>query len=44
VGSFPRLVRWAIAFITTFFVVMMFTPLIQEIVRRASVSGAVDLP
>jgi UDP-N-acetylmuramyl pentapeptide phosphotransferase/UDP-N-acetylglucosamine-1-phosphate transferase len=44
VGPFPRLVRWAIAFITAFFVVMMFTPLVQEIVRRAGVSGTVNLP
>jgi hypothetical protein len=44
VGPFPRLVRWAIALITTFFVVMMFTPLVQEIIRRASLGGAVSLP
>jgi len=44
VGPFPRFVRWAIAFITAFFVVMMFTPLVQEIVRRVRVTGSVDLP
>jgi hypothetical protein len=44
VGPFPRLVRWAIAFITVFFVVMMFAPLVQEIVRRAKLGGSVTLP
>jgi hypothetical protein len=44
VGPFPRVVRWAIAFITVFFVVMMFAPLVQEIMRRASVAGSVNLP
>jgi hypothetical protein len=43
-GPFPRLVRWGIALITTFFVVMMFTPLVQEIVRRARLVGSVNLP
>ncbi|MGH7332887.1 MAG: hypothetical protein ACREKS_09120 [Candidatus Rokuibacteriota bacterium] len=43
-GPFPRLVRWAIALITAFFVVMMFTPLVQEIVRRVRVSGSGGLP
>jgi hypothetical protein len=44
VGPFPRLLRWAIAVITALFIVMMFTPLVQEIVRRASVSGTINLP
>jgi Protein of unknown function (DUF2798) len=38
------MVRWAIAVITAFFVVMMFRPLVQEIVRRVHLSGAVNLP
>ena len=40
----PRLIRWAIAVITAFFVVMMFSPLVQEIVRRIRLSGPVTLP
>lgn len=40
----PRLVRWGIALITAFFVVMMFSPLVQEIVRRVRLSGTVTLP
>jgi hypothetical protein len=30
--------------ITAFFVVMMFSPLVQEIVRRVRLSGTVNLP
>jgi hypothetical protein len=44
VSPAPRLVRWAIALITAFFVVMMFSPLVQEIVRRVSLGGTVNLP
>src|SRR5262245_20078569 len=40
----PRLVRWAIAIITAFFVVMMFSPLVQEIVRRISVGSPMVVP
>ena len=40
----PRLVRWAIAIITAFFVVMMFSPLVQEIVRRIRLTGSVNVP
>ena len=40
----PRLVRWAIAVITAFFVVMMFSPLVQEIVRRIRLTGSVNVP
>ena len=40
----PRLVRWAIAVITAFFVVMMFSPLVQEIVRRIGPSGPGNVP
>jgi hypothetical protein len=40
----PGAVRWAIALITAFFVVMMFSPLVQEIVRRVQLSGPVSLP
>ena len=39
-----RLVRWAIAIITAFFVVMMFSPLVQEIVRRIRLTGSVNVP
>ncbi len=38
------MLRWAIAIITAFFVVMMFSPLVQEIVRRIRFSGTVNLP
>lgn len=44
VSPIPRLVRWGIALITAFFVVMMFSPLVQEIVRRVRLSGTVNLP
>jgi hypothetical protein len=44
VGSFPRLVRWAIALITMFFVAMMFAPLVQEIMRRVRVTDSLNLP
>jgi hypothetical protein len=37
-------VRWAIALITAFFVVMMFSPLVQEIVRRVNLGATVNLP
>ena len=40
----PRLVRWTIAIITAFFVVMMFSPLVQEIVRRIRVTSPVNVP
>jgi hypothetical protein len=43
-SPFPRLVRWAIAVITAFFVVMMFSPLVQEIVRRARHAESVNVP
>ena len=39
-----RLVRWGIALITAFFVVMMFSPLVQEIVRRVNLGGPVNVP
>ena len=39
-----RLVRWGIAVITAFFVVMMFSPLVQEIVRRIRLTGPVSVP
>jgi hypothetical protein len=37
-------VRWGIAVITAFFVVMMFSPLVQEIVRRIRLTGAASVP
>ena len=40
----PRFVRWAIALITAFFVVMMFSPLVHEIVRRVRLSTPVNVP
>jgi hypothetical protein len=40
----PRLVRWVIAMITAFFVVMMFSPLVQEIIRRIRLTGSVNVP
>lgn len=40
----PRLVRWVIAIITAFFVVMMFSPLVQEIGRRIRLTGSVNVP
>ena len=40
----PRLVRWTIALITAFFVVMMFSPLVQEIVRRIRVTSSLNVP
>jgi hypothetical protein len=39
-----RAARWAIAIITAFFVVMMFSPLVREIVRRVQLSGPVSPP
>ena len=36
--------RWAIAIITAFFVVMMFSPLVHEIVRRIRLSAPVNVP
>lgn len=44
VSPVPRIVRWAIALLTAFFVVMMFSPLVREIVRRVGPDGAVRLP
>jgi hypothetical protein len=40
----PRLVRWLIAIATAFFVVMMFSPLVQEIVRRIRLTGPMNVP
>jgi hypothetical protein len=44
VTPFPKLVRWAIAVVTAFFVVMMFSPLVQEIVRRAQLAWSANVP
>jgi len=39
-----KLVRVAIWLATAFFVVMLFTPLVREMLERLSVSGATGLP
>ena len=39
-----RLVRWLIAVATAFFVVMMFSPLVQEIIRRIRVTSPLNVP
>jgi hypothetical protein len=39
-----RLVKWGIVLATTFFVLMMFAPLVRELVTRVRIPGGADFP